>query len=73
MIRDAVVQKWFERTRGFTKQNKANVVEQSPIVQIKEVSRILYVLRTDKYSGRSRIFLREGRSSLNPPLCFHPE
>jgi hypothetical protein len=38
LIRDAVVQKWFERTRGFTKQNKANAVEQSPIVQIKEVS-----------------------------------
>jgi hypothetical protein len=37
LIRDAVVQKWFERTRGFTKQNKTNAVEQSPIVQIKEV------------------------------------
>ena len=35
--RDAVVQKWFERTRGFTKQSKTNAVEQSPIVQIKEV------------------------------------
>jgi len=38
LIRDAVVQKWFERTRAFTKQNKTNIVEQSPIVQIKEVN-----------------------------------
>ncbi len=38
MIRDAVVQKWFERTRAFAKQNKTNIVEQSPIVQIKEVN-----------------------------------
>jgi hypothetical protein len=37
LIRDIVVQKWFERTRGFAKQNKTNLVEQSPIVQIKEV------------------------------------
>ncbi|CAF2628094.1 unnamed protein product [Rotaria sp. Silwood2] len=35
--RDAVIQKWFERTRGFTKQNKSNLVEQSPLVQIKEI------------------------------------
>ncbi|CAF3683364.1 unnamed protein product [Rotaria sp. Silwood1] len=36
--RDAVIQKWFERTRGFAKQNKTNLVEQSPLVQIKEVN-----------------------------------
>jgi len=35
--RDAVVQKWFERTRGFSKQNKTAIVEQSPVVQIKEI------------------------------------
>ncbi|CAF3311963.1 unnamed protein product [Rotaria socialis] len=35
--RDAVIQKWFERTRVFTKQNKNNAVEQSPLVQIKEI------------------------------------
>ncbi|CAF4397294.1 unnamed protein product, partial [Rotaria magnacalcarata] len=28
--RDAAIQKWFERTRVFTKQNKNNPVEQSP-------------------------------------------
>ncbi|CAF1283171.1 unnamed protein product [Adineta steineri] len=35
--RDTVIQKWFERTRDFSKQNKMNAVEQSPIVQIKEI------------------------------------
>ena len=35
--RDSVVQKWFERTRGFVKQNKTAMIDQSPIVQIKEV------------------------------------
>ena len=39
--RDAAVQKWFERTRAFTKQNKTNVIEQSPLVQIKEVNSIV--------------------------------
>jgi len=35
--RDAVIQKWFERTRTFAKQNKSAAVEQSPVVQIKEI------------------------------------
>ena len=35
--RDDVIQKWFDRTRGFAKQNRTTAVEQSPIVQIKEV------------------------------------
>lgn len=41
-IRDTVIQKWFERTRGFTKQNKNSLVEQSPTVQVKEVNIFLY-------------------------------
>lgn len=35
--RDNVIQKWFERTRGFSKQNKNTVAEQSPLVQVKEI------------------------------------
>lgn len=35
--RDTVLQKWFERTRSVTKQNQKNTIEQSPIVQIKEI------------------------------------
>ncbi|UJR27185.1 hypothetical protein I4U23_008481 [Adineta vaga] len=35
--RDAVIQKWFERTRAFSKQSKTTTVEQSPLVQIKEI------------------------------------
>lgn len=35
--RDAVLQKWFERTRSVTKQNQKSTIEQSPIVQIKEI------------------------------------
>lgn len=34
-----MIQKWFDRTRGFAKQSKTTVAEQSPIVQIKEVCR----------------------------------
>lgn len=35
--RDAVLQKWFERTRSVAKSNKNSVIEQSPLVQIKEI------------------------------------
>lgn len=38
LIRDAVIQKWFERTRGFAKQSKTSLVEQSPLVQVREVN-----------------------------------
>ena len=40
--RDNVLQKWFDRTRNFAKQNRTNLVEQSPIVQIKEVNEIVF-------------------------------
>ncbi|CAF1078141.1 unnamed protein product, partial [Adineta ricciae] len=35
--RDASIQKWFERTRTFSKQSKTTTIEQSPLVQIKEI------------------------------------
>lgn len=38
-ISDTSIQKWFERTRAFSKQSKTTTVEQSPLVQIKEVNK----------------------------------
>lgn len=41
--RDQVVQEWYERARGFVKQSKTSQTEQSPISQIKEVFREVYL------------------------------
>jgi protein AATF/BFR2 len=66
--RDTVVQKWFERTRGFAKQNKTNLVEQSPIVQIKEIMSL-----PDRLLKRTQTSRTDYDLICPPSSPIHPE